>query len=390
MDDELVPMPLAARLAWLLDARGWHVLDARASFAPPLTYEALARELSTSRGYAWQLHRDIGSRLAHSSRLNLLRDLLTTLDAAWPLTLLEGTGDELEEGLEDGTGDELEGVPGEGALPTALHAVQAILDAAGHGPVTAQDAYRLLLLPRALTDRGDARFQARYPRLTHAACSLAPPILAHPAVAARIVRDRWAAARDQRAAARAAARQSHAQTYAALAADVLRAAGAPLHWRDIAARVQARGLRSSVNPRVLCSALGGHAKTFVRVGPGIYALAAWGTAPAPPYPALIARVLREVGQPLAFDGIRRRVEQVRPVKPGTLRTTLSRHARFYRSVKGTYGLRAWLSPGAPEPAPRWWAEDEASARRVARAQSRGGDVACLIAQDAADGDGVGS
>ncbi len=380
MDDERVPVPLAARLARLLDARAWRVLDARAGFEAPLTYAALARELGASRGYVWQFHRDLGPRLAHPYRLGLLRDLLTTLDAAWPLAPPEGAGDEW--------GDETGGEPGEGPVPAALHTVQAILDAAGQGPVTVQDARRLLLLPRALADLGDTRFQERYPRLARAACALPPPILAHPSVAAQVARDCWAAARDQRAAAR----QARAQTYAGLAAAVLRAAGAPLHWRDIAAQAQARGLHSPFNPRALCNALIRHAETFVRVGPGAYGLAAWGATPAPPYPDLIARVLREAGQPLRSDEIRRRVERVRPVNPGSLGTTLSRHARFYRSVEGTYGLRAWLPPGAPELAPRWRVEDEASARRAARAQSCGVDVARLTARDAAaaaDGNGSG-
>ncbi len=378
MDDELVPVPLTARLAQLLDARAWRVLDARAGFEPPLTYAALARELGASRGYIWQLHRDIGPRLAHPYRLGQFRDLLTTLDAAWPLAPPEGAGDEW--------GDETGGEPGEEATPTALRAVQAILDAAGQGPVTVQDARRLLLLPRALTDLGNARFQERYPRLARAACALPPPILAHPTVAAQMARDCWAAARDQRAAAR----HARAQTYAGLAAAVLRAAGVPLHWRDIAAQAQARSLHSPFNPCALCNALIRHTETFVRVGPGAYGLAAWGATLAPSYPDLIARVLREAGQPLRSDEIRRRVERVRPVTPGTLGTTLSRHASFYRSVEGTYGLRAWLPPGAPETAPRWRVEDEASARRVARPQSRGVDVTRLTARDAAaDGNGSG-
>jgi len=380
MDDEPVPVPLAARLAWLLGARAWRVLDARAGFEPPLTYAALARELGVSRGYIWQFHRNISPYLAYPYRLGLLRDLLTTLDAAWPLIPPVGGGDEW--------GDETGGEPGGEAVPTALHAVQAILDAAGQGPVTAQDARRLLLLPRALADLGDTRFQERYSRLAHAACALPPPILAHPAVAARIARDCWAVARDQQAAAR----QTRAQTYAGLAAAVLRVAGAPLHWRVIAAQVQARGLHSPFNPRALCNALIRHTETFVRVGPGAYGLAAWGAAPAPSYPDLIARVLREAGQPLRSHEIRRRVEQVRPVTPNSLKMILALHARFYRSVEGAYGLRAWLPPGTPELAPRWQVEDEASARRVARAQSRSVDVARLTARDAAaaaDGNGSG-
>jgi len=371
MDDELVPVPLAARLAWLLGARAWRVLDGRAGFEPPLTYAALARELGASRGYIWQFHRNIGPYLAYPYRLGLLRDLLTTLDAAWPLTPPEGAGDEW--------GNETGGEPGEGAAPAALHTVQVILDAAGQGPVTAQDARRLLLLPRALTDLGDTRFRERYPRLARAACALPPPILAHPAVAAQQSRAIWAAARDQQAAAR----QARAQTYAGLAAAVLHAAGAPLHWRAIAAQAQAHGLHSPFNPRTLCNALIRHTETFVRVGPGAYGLTAWGAAPAPSYPDLIARVLREAGRPLRSDEIRRRVERVRPVKPGSLGMTLALHARFYRSVEGAYGLRAWLPPGAPELAPRWRVEDEASARRVARAQSRGVDIARLTARDAA-------
>jgi len=119
------------------------------------------------------------------------------------------------------------------------------------------------------------------------------------------------------------------------------------------------------------------------VGPGTYALAAWGAAPVPPYPALIARVLRAVGQPLPPDEIRRQVDQVRPITPGSLQMVLALHVRFYCSVDGTYGLRAWLPPDPETTAPRWQVEERTSAQRVARAQAKGIDVARLTARDAA-------
>jgi len=67
MDDEIAPVPLAARLAWLATERAWRVLDARAGFESRLTYAAIGRELGITRGRAWQLHIDLGHRLAHPS-----------------------------------------------------------------------------------------------------------------------------------------------------------------------------------------------------------------------------------------------------------------------------------------------------------------------------------
>ena len=67
VDDEIAPVPLAARLAWLATERAWRVLDARAGFESRLTYAAIGRELGITRGRAWQLHIDLGHRLAHPS-----------------------------------------------------------------------------------------------------------------------------------------------------------------------------------------------------------------------------------------------------------------------------------------------------------------------------------
>jgi len=220
---------------------------------------------------------------------------------------------------------------------------------------------------------------ARYPRLTYAACALPPAILAHPAVAAAAERLRRQAAWTRRTGRE----RRHALTHGALAAAVLGDAGTPLHWTEIAARAERLRRPSPVSPRALFNALLSDAATFVRVGPGTYALAVWGAAPVPTYPALIARVLRAVGQPLPPDEIRRQVDQVRPITPGSLQMVLALHARFYRSVDGTYGLRAWLPPDPEATAPRWQVEDRRSARRVAHAQARGIDVARLTARDAA-------
>jgi len=374
MDDEIAPVPLAARLAWLLDARAWRVLDARAGFQDLLTYAALARDLGITRGRVWQLHINLGHRLAHPSRLGLLRDILTTLDAAWPPPAPPDEGGDGSEGSE-GSREEL----GKEVVPAALRTTRAIVDAAGYGPATDQDARRLLLLPRALVDLGDTRVRARYPRLAYAACALPPAILAHPTVAAAAERLRREAERAQRKNRE----HQHALTYGALAAAVLREAATPLHWTEIAARAEALGHRSPFTPRALFNALASGVDTFVRVGPGAYGLAAWGAAPAPPYPALIARVLRAAGHPLPPDEIRRQVDQVRPITATSLQMVLDLHARLYRSVEGTYGLRAWLPSDPEATAPCWQVEDRRSARRVAYAQARGIDVARMTARDAA-------
>ncbi len=69
LDDDLVPVPLAARLARILDERAWRILDARAGVQDRLTYAAIARDLGITHGRVWDLYRDLGQRLAHPSRL---------------------------------------------------------------------------------------------------------------------------------------------------------------------------------------------------------------------------------------------------------------------------------------------------------------------------------
>jgi len=233
---------------------------------------------------------------------------------------------------------------------------------------------------------------------SRAACALPPAIMSHPDVAADVVRARH----DDR-------ERRHSLTYRALAVAVLRAAGAPLHWREIADRADALGRGTRASRGALCNALRSGRDTFVRVGPGLYGLTAWRIASVAPYPDLIARVLHEAGRPtvcelsaadagpsgntscrlfmspagrpLTLGEIRRRVDRVRPITSGSLQLCLATHARFYRSLDKTYGLRAWLPPTPVQPAPRWQVEDETSALRVGRATARGIDVARMTARD---------
>lgn len=54
IDDEIAPVPLAARLARLLNERSWRILDARAGFHARLTYAAIARDLGITHGrWTW-------------------------------------------------------------------------------------------------------------------------------------------------------------------------------------------------------------------------------------------------------------------------------------------------------------------------------------------------
>lgn len=348
----IAPPSLADGLAEVASDRAWTVLNARVGFQTRTTYMALGRALDTTRGRAWQIYTAVATRLADPTRLTVIEHALDALDAAWPPRWTS-----IREGL----------------VPDVLRAGQEFVVTAGYGVTSEGDVRRLLLIPRALADSGHDEIQTRYPYLAHAACALPPAIMSHPEVAAEVARAR----RDDN-------ERQRGLTYTALAVAVLQDARGPLHWREIVDRVDALGRRARVNSGALFNALTAHADLFAHVGPGIYGLTAWDVASVAPYPDLIAQALHDAGRPLTSDEIRRSVVRVRPITSGSLQLCLATHARFYRSLDGTYGLRVWLPLTSGQRLPRWRVEDETSALRVGRAEARGIDVRRMMARDAHD------
>jgi len=303
----IAPLSLGEGLSRIASDRAWTVLDARVGFQTRATYEMLGHTLGSTRGRAWQIDRTVVARLARAAHLAPIAHTLGALDASAPLPRPDGE---------------------DGGVQTVLHACHGIIVAAGYGAPTEREARRLLLIPRALADGGHDGFRAHYPRLARAACALPPAIMSHPDVAADVVRARH----DDR-------ERRHSLTYRARAVAVLREAGAPLHWREIADRADALGRGTRASRGALCNALRSGRDTFVRVGPGLYGLTAWRIASVAPYPDLIARVLHEAGCPLTPQACP--AYRAHPVRPAL--TTGARLSGRRRPVEGDGAPCGWAN-----------------------------------------------
>ena len=122
---------------------------------------------------------------------------------------------------------------------------------------------------------------------------------------------------------------------------------------------------------------------FLRVAPGMYALAEWGSQTPEYYPSIIASVLCKAKRPMPVDWIRDRVSAIRPIRRSTLIMCLSLHIRFYKSIQDTYGLRGWLleRESYNPPLPAWLIETPGSLMRVERARAKGIDMEKMLAKD---------
>ena len=167
-----------------------------------------------------------------------------------------------------------------------------------------------------------------------------------------------------------------------MAEAVLNEHGAPLHWREMAERAERLGHRRSFNQQGFYNSLS-LSEGLTRVGPGTYALAKWGYTAAIPYPDIIAEVFAGAGRPLTFGDLSHRVQNRRPVNVKSLQMMLDMHPRFYTSVNGLHGLRAWLPPRQKQSllTPDELVEPDKSYRRVARAEARGYRVEDMLRSD---------
>jgi len=258
------------------------------------------------------------------------------------------------------------------ALDGAIRTCQAIFSDAGWERPREPELRRLLLAVRAAVAGGCATVEAQWPNLSLAVCALPPAIIAHPKVAEEVARRK-----------REEQERRRRWTYAELAEGVHKEGNRPLHRREIAHRAEKLGRRSRFNGAACYSALASASGTFARVGPGTYGLAAWGLATVATYPEIIAAALKAARRPLAYQEIREAVRRNRAIKETSLRMNLSFHPRFYRSLEGSYGLRAWLLP--PErrasPPPNWQVETATSLSRLQWAAARGWDIARSVERD---------
>lgn len=334
---------------WGLKQRWWEVLELRSGFANKHTYD----EISGSIG-------GIGRERVRQILVKSLRRLEDRLYRDIPLlTLLEAQTYELWSSDVS-------------SINSAVFVQQEALAEIGWEPLQGSDVRRLLLALRSLVSAGMHTVPARLPQLNYFACSLPPEIVGHPLIAARVAAE---VAED--------AVRNPRWTYELLVKTVLEEAGEPLHYKEIADRADQMGVRPDVNLKGVHNILLIKTDKFALVGQGTYGLTAWGLTSVDNYVNIIAEALKASNRVMTVSEVSFCVNNKRPIKRQSLQMTLDLHPRFYRTVAGTYGLRARLPAREKQTlrTPVWLIEDSASFERVAKAIERGYDVETLVAMD---------
>ena len=236
--------------------------------------------------------------------------------------------------------------------------------------VCEHDIRRLLLILRVLGSLGVA--ESMWPRMSFCACVLPRAIEEHVGVREHLLSS---------AGKKSARRQR--STYRSMAERILRREGVPLHWTEITERCEASKERESFSQSSCFNAIQSDTKLFVRVGPGTYALAAWGVRKGKHLTDLIGAVFREEGRCLEYADVLHRILGKQTVKAESVELTLKMNPRFYCATSGKYGLRAWLPPREEQTlrTPKDLVETADSVRRVARARARGYDVEGIVGRD---------
>ncbi len=118
---------------------------------------------------------------------------------------------------------------------------------------------------------------------------------------------------------------------------VLAREGKPLHFLDIANKIQeAQFDHKSVTVQAVHNELI-RGEEFVLVGRGLYALKEWGYVEGT-VADVIEQVLKKSGKPLPKSDIVRRVLELRAVKVGTIALNLQKQSRFHRVGRAVYAL----------------------------------------------------
>jgi len=118
---------------------------------------------------------------------------------------------------------------------------------------------------------------------------------------------------------------------------VLKEKGAPMHFRDIAAAIDAHGLSRGTTRTNIQTVHNELIKDqrFVLVGRGMYALRDWGYVPGT-VRDVITQVLKEHGAPMAVRDVVAAVEKKRDVRKMTVLVNLNQH--FKKVRRGVYTL----------------------------------------------------
>lgn len=341
------------------------IVAGRSGFGKRKTLHALGQDLSLTRERVRQIQHRAVNRL-----YNRLAALAPALDV-------------FEQWLSTRTSP----IEAGASADVVLGELQAALTAERWQPVTVEQARQVIVAVRALLNAGAYSVHQNWPRVSFLACALPPAIIRHPGVAEKAAR--WAAERKSRAVKER--ERSRTWSYRELAEAVLRSAGSPLHWREIAVRAETLGHGRPFSLSAFYNMLTRTPGEFVRVEGGTYALGEWGLTPVASYVDTVAEVLHAVGKPLPYAVILQTVRSKRPVKASSLQMTLDLNPRFYRSVECTYGLRAWLPPREQQTlrTPKRLIEDRESFERVARAEARGYDTERIVERDRTPGRGSG-
>lgn len=118
---------------------------------------------------------------------------------------------------------------------------------------------------------------------------------------------------------------------------VLHKAGKPLHFVDIAKRIDDTGFdRKKAHPQTVHNELIKD-KRFVLVGRGIYALGEWGYEPGT-VADILEKSLRQAGKPLDRDTLVAQVGKQRIVKKNTILLGLQNKNRFVRLPDGKFSV----------------------------------------------------
>lgn len=117
---------------------------------------------------------------------------------------------------------------------------------------------------------------------------------------------------------------------------VLKEAGSPLHFREIAKKIDEYNLnKKKTHPQTVHNELIKD-KNFVLVGRGIYALVEWGYKKGT-VKDVIEEILKKTPKPLKKEDILKKVLEIRQVKKSTIVINLNNY--FTKSKEGTYSLK---------------------------------------------------
>lgn len=116
---------------------------------------------------------------------------------------------------------------------------------------------------------------------------------------------------------------------------VLKKMGKPLHFREIASRIEGANLHTVHNELI-------RDPRFVLIGRGIYALSEWGYFPGE-VKEVILRILKEEKRPLSKEEIIEKVLKQRMVKENTILMNLSNKKYFYKDEQGRYWPKVELA-----------------------------------------------